>query len=72
MFHYEKDKKKLYDTFSNIVTHILMKWDVLYDNNRLLKKCLSNAIGNANSIIGYKLAHFREQMLINVSSMCDL
>ena len=67
MLHYEKDKKKYMIPFR--MFHILMKWDVLYDNNRLLKKCLSNAIGNANNIIGYKLAHFREQMLINVSSM---
>ena len=36
-----------------------------YYIENLVKICLLNATGNANSIIGYKLAHFREQFNIN-------
>ena len=31
-----------------------------------MKTCLSNATGNANCAIGYKLTHFREQFNANI------
>ena len=40
-----------------------------YIDNDLVKICLSNATLDANSIIGYKLAHFREQFNVNIEDV---
>ena len=41
-----------------------------YNDNDIELKFLSNASGNTNSIIGYKLAYFRAQNNFNILDIC--
>lgn len=40
-------------------------------NNKIVKQCLNNAIHNSNTVIGYKLAYFREEFDVELF-ICDI
>ena len=44
---------------------IMLHYMKYYIDNNLVKVCLLNATGRANTIIGYKLALFIEQFSVN-------